>query len=161
MIQPHHFTVPWVLTNDTFWAILEPSGIKSEGGVIYSILIIEGEPTLRRELTSALADAVLKVAHISADFEMLRKLNEFKPDLVIMDEELPLLDGWEACYWLHQTFGIPVILLGRDSSGEAWARAVQVGADFYLRLPFSGLELAARVKAILSRYKKDQLTPPV
>jgi len=110
---------------------------------------------LRGELTSALAEAAFKVANIPDYFETLWKLSEFKPDLIITAEELPLLDGWEACYQLHRTFGIPVILLGKDSSDEAWVRAVQAGADFYLRMPFSCLELVARVKAILRRYKKD------
>ncbi len=125
--------------------------------MIYSILIIEGESTLRGELTSALTEAIFRVADIPDYFEALWELGEFKPDLVIVDEKLSLLDGWEACYWLHQTFGIPIILLGRDSSGEAWVKAVQTGADFYLRVPFSRLELPARVKAILRRYKKDKI----
>ncbi len=116
---------------------------------------------MRKKLTSALTEDVFNVADILDYFEVLRKLDEFKPDLIIMDEESPLLDGCDACYQLHQTFGIPIILLGRDSGGEAWARAVQAGADFYLRVPFSCLELAARVKAILRRYKKDQLTHSV
>ncbi len=55
---------------------------------------------------------------------------------------------------LHQTFGIPIILLDKDLGGETWVRAVQAGADFYLRMPFSYLELAARAKAILCRHDK-------
>ena len=129
--------------------------MSSKGRVIYSILIIGGEPTLRRELTAALAEAVFDVADIPDYFEALWKLGEFKPDLLIVDEELALVDGREACYWLHQTLGIPIILLGRDLASEAWPRAVEAGADFYLRVPFAHEELAARVKAILRRYKKD------
>jgi len=136
-------------------AIIWSSGATSRRNVIYSILIVEGKPTLGMELISALTEAAFEVADVSDYFEALWRLDEFKPDLVIVSVELPLLDGWEACYWLHQTFGIPIILLGRDSSGEAWARAVQAGADFYLRVPFSYLELTARVKAILRRYRKD------
>ena len=123
--------------------------------MIYRILIIEGEPTLRKELTSALTETIFKVTDISDYFEALWELSEFKPDLVIMDEKLPQLDKWQACYWLHQTFGIPIILLGRDSSDEAWTRAVQAGVDFYLRMPFGNLELPARVKAILRRCERD------
>ncbi len=71
-----------------------------------------------------------------------------------MNVELPWLDGWRACYWLHQIFGIPVLLLGLEKNDETWVRAVQAGADFYFRMPFSRLELTARVRAILRRYKK-------
>ena len=110
---------------------------------------------MTRELASALAKTAFKVVNIPDYLEALWELNELKPDLVIIDERLPSLNGWEACYRLHQTFSLPTILLGKDPSGEAWARAVQARADFYLRVPFSCLELAARVKAILRRYKKE------
>jgi len=106
------------------------------------------------KLTSALTEDDFNVVGVSDYFEALWRLGEFKPDLVIMDVELPLLDGWEACYWLHQIFSIPIILLGRDTGDETWVRAVQAGADFYLREPFHRVELAARVKAILRRYGK-------
>ena len=136
-------------------AIIWSIGVSRRRGVIYSILIVEGKPALRIELISALTGDTFKVTDTSDYFEALWQLDESEYDLVIMNVELPLIDSWEACYWLHQTFGIPIILLGRDSSGEAWARAVQAGADFYLRVPFSYLELTARVKAILRRYRKD------
>ena len=96
---------------------------------------------LRRELSSALTRFGFEVADVPDYFEALRKLDEFKPDLVILDEELSLLDGWKACYQLHRTFGIPVILLGDDSSSEVWVKVVEAGADFYLRMPFSYFEL--------------------
>jgi len=86
--------------------------------------------------------------------EACLRLDEFNPDMVIVDEVLPRGDGLDACYRLRNTFGIPVILLGKDSSGEAYMRAVEAGADLYLRKPFSYPELAARVKVILQRYKK-------
>ena len=118
------------------------------------ILIIEGELSLSKELTSALTEASFIVAGVADYPEALLKLDEFNPDMLIVDEVLPGGDGLEACSLLHNTFGIPVILLGEDSSGEAWMRAVEAGADFYLRKPFSYLELVARARAILRRYKK-------
>lgn len=135
-------------------AIIWSIGVSRRRGVIYSILIVEGKPALRIELISALTGDTFKVTDTSDYFEALWRLDESEHDLVIMNVELPLIDGWEACYWLHQAFGIPIILLGRDPGDEAWVRAVRVGADFYLREPFNCLELAARVKAILSRYKR-------
>ena len=121
-----------------------------------SILVVESEPALRQEIALALTEAVFQVAEAPNYFEALWKLNQFRPDLVVLDEELPLVDGWEACYQLHQTFGIPVILLGEDASGEAWVKVLRTGADFYLRMPCSYAVLAARIKAILRRYKKEE-----
>ncbi len=110
---------------------------------------------MKTELTSALAEADFKVADASDYFEALWRLDEFNPDLVVINVDLPLLSGWEACYWLHKTFGIPVIMMGKEPSDRAWVRAIQTGADFYLKAPFSYSELTARIKAILRRYKKD------
>ena len=122
------------------------------------ILIIEDEPILRGNLTSALTEAGFAVVDVPDYPEALLKLDEFKPDMVIADEVLPSGDGIEACSQLPSTLGIPVILLGKDSSGEAQMRAVEAGADLYIRKPFSYLELVARVKAILRRYKRRGLT---
>ncbi len=118
-----------------------------------SILIIEGEPNLRRELTSALTEAGFVVADVP-DILKANEIREFNPDIAIVDEVLPSGDGKDACSQLHNAFGIPVILLGKDSSGEAWMRAVEAGADFYFTKPSNHQELVARVKAILRRYKE-------
>lgn len=117
-----------------------------------SILIIEGEGTLRRNLTSTLTEAGFAVADVPDYPEALSKLDEFKPDVAIMDEVLPSGDGMEACSQLHSTFGIPVILIGKGSSDEAWVRAVEAGAEFYLKKPLDYQILLARVKAILWWY---------
>lgn len=116
-----------------------------------SILIIEGEPNLRGELHSTLTGAEYTVLEVA---EWTPKLAEFKPDIAIVDEILPSENGKDVCSQLHNSFGIPVILLGKDSSGEAWMRAVEAGADFYFTKPASHQEVVARVKAILRRYKK-------
>jgi len=124
-----------------------------EGKDTDRILIIEGEPALRRELASALTQAGFTVADVANFPEALLKL-DFNPHMAIVDEVLPGGDGLEACSQLHSILDIPVILLGSDSSDEEWTKMVEAGADFYLRKPFSYLELVARVRAILRRYKK-------
>ncbi|MBA7659091.1 Alkaline phosphatase synthesis transcriptional regulatory protein PhoP [subsurface metagenome] len=120
------------------------------------ILIIEGEPSLSQELTSALDKAGFAVVNVPNFPEALVKLAQFKPDLVITDVVLPGGDGMEACYQLHNIFGIPVVLLGEDSSDEVWGRVMEADADLYLVKPFSYPELVARVKAILRRYRRQE-----
>ena len=119
----------------------------------YNIMVVEDNLTLRSELTFALTEAVFEVVGCADYLEALLRLNEFKPDLVILNEELPLVDGWEACYQLHWIFGMPIILIGESSGDDAWVKVLQAGADFYLRIPFSYVVLTARIKAILRRYK--------
>ena len=118
------------------------------------ILIIAGEPISRRQMTSALTVAGFAVVDVPDYPEALLRLNEFKPDMVIMNAVLPSRDGMEACYQLNSTFGIPVVLLGEDSSDEMWKRVMEANADLYLVKPFSYPLLVARVKAILRRYKR-------
>ena len=117
------------------------------------VLIIEGEPNLRGNLASALTEVGFTVADVRDYPEALLKLDEFNPDIAIVDEALPSGDGKEVCYKLRNAFSIPVLLLGKDSSGEAWKAAVEAGADFYFGKSFSYRELVARVKAILRGYK--------
>jgi len=121
--------------------------------MIDSILIIEGEPSLRGKLASALREAGFATASVPDYHEELLKLDEFKPDMVIVDETLPSGNGMEVCYQLHSTFGIPIVLLGEDSSDEVWERVMEAEADLYLIKPFSYRELVARMKAILRQYK--------
>ena len=122
------------------------------------ILIIVNELTLNSELASIFDKEGFSVACIPDYPEALLELCGFKPDMVILDEDLPGFSGIEACSELHSIFGVPVILLGADSSGQAWARAVEAGADFYLVKPFDCDEsLVARVRTILRRYKGRQV----
>ena len=123
------------------------------GQMASRVLVIEDETALSKGITSALVKAGFSVACTSNYPEALLKLDKFKPDMIIVDEALPGRDGTEVCSQLHSILGIPVILMGRDSTGRAWTRAVEAGADFYFRKPFSYLELVARVGAILRRYK--------
>jgi len=122
-----------------------------------NIMLVENEQALRGELAAALGDDVFVVAEVSDYFEALWKLGEFKPDLVLLDEDLPFVNGWEACRQISQTFKIPVIVMGDDSSTYVWEKAFEVGAEFYLRMPCSRLVLEARIKAILRRYKKGRV----
>ena len=117
------------------------------------ILIIEDESALGKELTSALTEAGFSVASVPNYPEVLLKLAEFKPDMVIVDESLPGKDGIEVCSQLRGTFGVPIVLLGEDSSDEMWERVMEYEADLYQIKPFSYRELIARINAILRRYK--------
>ena len=118
------------------------------------ILIIENEPALGKELTSALTEAGFFVASVPDYPEVLLKLAEFKPDMVIVDESLLGKDGIEVCSQLRGTFGVPIVLLGEDSSDEMWERVMEYEADLYQIKPFSYRELIARINAILRRYKE-------
>ncbi len=118
------------------------------------ILIIESESSLGEEMAPVLVKAGFSVARVPNYPETLLTLEVFKPDIIILDEALA--DSMEACHQLHTTFGIPVILVGTDSSQEIWKMALlDAEADFYLRKPVSHAVLVARMRAILRRYRRQ------
>ena len=92
-----------------------------------------------------------EVAAVPNYLEGLSALKRLNPEMVIVNVSLPLIDGWEACRELSRDFGLPVMLLGRNGGDAGWEKAFDAGADFYLKTPFSKLEILSRIKAILRR----------
>lgn len=117
------------------------------------VLIVENEPSLGEKLVSVFAQAGFVVADVSDYSQALQRLDEFKPDLIVMESLLPDRDGFQACSELRSRFDIPVILLGQDSDDRVWERVREAGADHYEVKPCKYLALVARVKAILRRHK--------
>lgn len=117
------------------------------------IIIIEPDPVLNRKLVATLSEAGFYVISLAFSFDSLLKIDEIDPHMFIVDETLPDRDGIEVCSRLRNIFDAPIILLGKDSTGKQWARAVEAGADSYLRVPFSDRLLIARVNPLLRRYK--------
>lgn len=108
------------------------------------------------DVISALVAAGFRV-EVAQDYPQgLRRLDETSPDLVIIDEMLPGVNGWEACSRFRQVSDVPVILLGADRSGEAVAKAIDQGADAYMVKPISTNELEARVNALFRRYQEKE-----
>jgi len=124
-----------------------------------NILVIENDPGLREWLRSSLKNPCFKVSGVADYFEAVWHLEELEPDLFIIGEKLPLIDGWEACCQLRRACAVPVMLVGRETDANVWLRALRVGADFYLRMPCGPLELAARVRAVIRRYKREEALP--
>lgn len=84
----------------------------------------------------------------------LTRLDETPPDLVIIDERLAVVNGWEACSRLRKITDVPIILLGGERGGRAVARAIDKGADVSLAKPCDPNELKARVGALCRRYQR-------
>jgi DNA-binding response OmpR family regulator len=84
----------------------------------------------------------------------LRKAREFGPALVVLDLNLPGIDGLEVCRQLRKSEGtrdLPVIMLTARSDESQRVEGLDVGADDYVAKPFSVRELLARVRAVLRR----------
>ena len=117
----------------------------------YKILVIEkSTPSLKGIDISNLSEEGFKLAAYSNPIEVLAKLSELKPDLIILGEGLPV-DSFEIYCQLRQAVDVPILVMGRVPHAIGWVKAVKSGADCYLEKPVSCLELVARTKAILRR----------
>ena len=133
----------------TIHLALQPARAKSK----YNVLLVgEGDPSMNEWLASNLSREGFNVISNSDYLDGLMRRDEMKPDLIILDNELPV-DTSEACCQLRRAVDIPILMLGRVPGETAWVQAVEAGADFYLVKPFPCSELVARVKALLRRYE--------
>lgn len=117
----------------------------------HNLLVIDkSDLTLNETVVSTLSREGFKVVTYSDHLEVLSKLGELQPDLIILGEGLPV-NSFEACSQLRQALDIPIIMLGKVPRATGWVKATENGADCYLVKPFYYSELVARVKAILRR----------
>ncbi|MFC1962058.1 response regulator [Chloroflexota bacterium] len=121
------------------------------------ILLIGAGLELSQDILRNLSEAHFEVTRVANCLEALLQLDIVVPDLVIVNERLPLIDGWETSYLLHRAYGLPVMVIGERQDSEAWIKMLEVGADFYLRLPLRPLELVGRAKAIMRRYPENRI----
>jgi DNA-binding response OmpR family regulator len=75
------------------------------------------------------------------------------PDMVLLDANLPKLNGFEVCRRIRQDAQLPIIMLTARDQDEDVVRGLQLGADDYVSKPFSVKQLRARMQAVLRRYK--------
>jgi DNA-binding response OmpR family regulator len=81
----------------------------------------------------------------------LERARSAKPDLIVLDVMLPLVDGLDVCRILRTESAVPILLLTARSTEEDMLLGLDLGADDYLTKPYSPRELTARVRALLRR----------
>ncbi|MFT8321604.1 MAG: response regulator YycF [Bacillus sp. (in: firmicutes)] len=84
----------------------------------------------------------------------IEKVEEIKPDLVLLDIMLPQRDGMEVCREIRKKYEMPIIMLTAKDSEIDKVLGLELGADDYVTKPFSTRELIARVKANLRRHQQ-------
>ncbi|MGI8847313.1 MAG: response regulator transcription factor [Candidatus Dormibacteria bacterium] len=119
------------------------------------ILVVDDEPSITDFIALGLRHEGYEVATAADGRVALRMVDEFKPNLVILDLMMPRMDGWELCRALSgdRARGI-IILSARDETSDR-IQGLELGADDYLVKPFDFAELLARVRAVLRRRAPD------
>jgi DNA-binding response OmpR family regulator len=117
------------------------------------ILIVEDEPSLQETLAYNLTRQGY-LTDIAGDGQNAIKVaQETKPDLIVLDIMLPLLDGFEVCRILRKEMNTPILMLTARDDEIDRVIGLEMGADDYLTKPFSMREFLARVKAQLRRVR--------
>lgn len=80
----------------------------------------------------------------------------FRPDLVLLDIMLPILDGWGVMRKIRETDGTPIILLTAKGETIDKVSGLEMGADDYIVKPFEMKEVLARIHAVLRRFGEDE-----
>jgi DNA-binding response OmpR family regulator len=83
----------------------------------------------------------------------------WRPDVLVLDVMMPLLDGFEVCRILREESGLGILLLTARSAEEDLLCGLDLGADDYLTKPYSPRELTARVRALLRRGRSPRTEP--
>jgi two-component system, OmpR family, KDP operon response regulator KdpE len=115
------------------------------------ILVVDDEPRMTKFVRMNLELEGYRVAEAANGLEALEKVKNEIPDLVILDVNMPELDGFETLRLIRQTTTVPVIMLTVKADEDDRIHGLELGADDYVTKPFSPRELASRVKAVLRR----------
>ena len=118
------------------------------------IYVVEDDANIREIETIALKNGGHTVEGASCARELFEKIEEKVPDLAIVDIMLPDKDGYEIVKELRgnlATAGLPIIMVTAKSTEMDMVKGVDIGADDYIKKPFSVMELITRVRALLRR----------
>ncbi|MBS5949873.1 MAG: response regulator transcription factor [Clostridium sp.] len=122
------------------------------------ILIVDDEKEIRDLVDIYLKGEGYETLKAENGEEALNLLEKEKVDLIILDIMMPKVNGIEACLKIREEREMPIIMLSAKSEDMDKILGLNTGADDYLTKPFNPLELVARVKSQLRRYKKFNKT---
>ena len=123
------------------------------------ILVVDDEPQIRRIMRTTLTGAGYEVDDAKTGEEALDKVREYRPDLILLDINMPGMGGLAACRELRADQNVAIIMLTVHNTEATKVQALDAGADDYVTKPFSTPELLARIRAALRRVPAAQPLP--
>ena len=120
-----------------------------------SVLVVDDEPQILRAVARALEARGYDVTTATDGRGAVGMTADADPDLVVLDLNLPHVDGLTACREIRRTSRVPILVLSVRDAEQDKVAALDLGADDYLTKPFGIEELLARVRALLRRTGAD------
>ncbi|HEY7375966.1 MAG TPA: response regulator [Polyangia bacterium] len=127
------------------------------------VLVVDDDPDIRVAIAEALKIAGYDVGSAATGAGALALCRQQCPDLVLLDQMLPDLDGLEVCRRLRDepsTSRVPIVFLTARTNEQDRVRGLAAGADDYVIKPFSTAELLLRIRAVLRRSTPVELSLP-
>lgn len=115
------------------------------------VLVVDDESQISEIIKFNLEKEGYEVETAADGQEALNKTHVFKPDIVLLDVMLPIIDGFQVCRKIRESFAMPIIMLTAKEEEVDKVLGFELGADDYITKPFGMRELMARVKANLKR----------
>jgi DNA-binding response OmpR family regulator len=125
------------------------------------VLVADDDEKIRELLELYLSKEGFLVEQATDGAEAILKAQQLKPDLIVLDIMMPVMDGMEVCRQVRKFSKVPIIMLTARDEDEDRILGLELGADDYVSKPFNPRELVARVKAVLRRTPqgKEELSP--
>mgnify|MGYP000866405050 CR=1 FL=1 len=119
----------------------------------YQILVVDDEKLIVKGIKFSLEQDGMEVTAAYDGEEALQNIKEKNFDLVVLDVMLPKMDGLEMCRKIREKHNVPIIMVSAKTQELDKIVGLTTGADDYVTKPFNPLELMARVKSQLRRYR--------
>jgi DNA-binding response OmpR family regulator len=125
------------------------------------VLIVEDDEDVRELVRIVVERAGLEAVGAGDGHTGLRRFYDVRPDIVVLDVEIPKLDGWAVLERIRELSDVPVLMLTASAGELEKVRGLRGGADDYLTKPFGNQELAARIEALLRRSRDAETTAEI
>lgn len=127
---------------------------------LFKLLLIEDDVTLFQEMKERLTSWSYEVYGITDFSKVFQEFTAIKPDLVIIDIQLPKFDGFHWCRMIRSHSNVPILFLSSRDHPSDMVMSMQLGADDFIQKPFHFDVLIAKIQAILRRvydYSTDSI----
>jgi len=125
-----------------------------------NILVVDDEPQIRRVMRTTLSSQGYVITEAKTGEEALELMRKERPDLILLDVNMPGMGGLEACREIRRASDAPIIMLTIRNAERDKVAALDAGADDYVVKPFGIEELLARIRAALRRFSPADAIPP-
>ncbi len=119
------------------------------------ILVVDDDPHIREVISFALEKANMSVTLANDGKQALESYTQSAVDLIVLDINMPEMDGLECCREIRKTSEVPILFLSSRDDEIDRILGLEIGGDDYVTKPFSPRELVARVNVILKRTQSN------